>query len=137
MADGREMDANLMRAACLGLGLHQAIVTGCITRLLGKAIQYMVLGDSLPPSGEDRHPLPVLWIASQWRFDPSPARVKVAIQERQIAFFYKTVFELLLQPSAGLFVFSDQDEPRRIAIEAMDNARPVSPLTGQFRAVGQ
>ena len=79
MPNGREMDPDLVRATCPGLGIYQAVDVGRGPRPLGKLLQHVVFGNRITRAGEDGHSLAVARITANGRLDSTPVWLQVTV----------------------------------------------------------
>jgi hypothetical protein len=97
MADGRQVDADLMGAARHGLSFDQGVFAGSRSHLMRIALEHVILGDGFAPTPENRHTLPVVWVPAYGSLDSAPRGLEMTIQERQVAFSNLALFELVLE----------------------------------------
>ena len=115
VADRVEVDADLVRPAGDEVELEQ--------RPAGEPLADAVAGHRRPPVGTTRHPRPVLRVAPDRRLDPPDRRRHAALDERQVRLLDPARLELRHERGLRRVVPGDHQQPARVAVEAMDDAR--------------
>src|SRR5687767_5180670 len=115
------MQSDLMRPSCNGMKFQQGVALETLHRF--------VFRDRFAPTtfGNNGHPLSMAWITSNVRFHAAGGGRRLSVHESQIGFFNLSQTELILQPTMGAFVFCQENQPRGIFVESMDNTWPFLP----------
>ena len=116
MPERGEVDADLVRPARDEVELEQ--------RPAGEPLADAVPGDRAPPVRDDGHPLAVLRVAADRRLDPPDARRHRPLREREVGLADAARLELGHDARLGGVVAGDDDQPGRVAVEAVDDPRP-------------
>ena len=109
------MDADLMRAPGDEIQLEE--------RPAIEPLAYPIARRRLAAVRHDRHPLPVLRVAADGRLDPPDGGVHRALDECQVGLLDATCLELRHQRLLRRVVLGDDEQPGRVAIQPMDDAR--------------
>jgi len=67
----------------------------------------------------------VVTVTAERRLDPAASRARPAADERQVAAVEQSLADEILKPAVGLLGPGDDKESRRVAVEAVDDARPL------------
>jgi hypothetical protein len=78
--------------------------------------------------GVERHARRLAPVAADRRLDPSAARARAAPHERQVLPLDLALTQRRLEPLVCLVRAGHDQQPRRVAVEAVDDARPVRVL---------
>jgi hypothetical protein len=114
MAQGREVDPNLMGPARLGKNLKK--------RETIKPLNHLPPGDRYPAFfGSGGHPFPLTRMSSDGRIDQTFLFTELTIGNGQINLFYGAVFKLIGQLMICLIVFGDDHDTGSIFIQTVDN----------------
>jgi hypothetical protein len=125
MADMRHMNAYLVRAARLQPAAYQR-------RQTRKALVHAVAGDGAAAAGAGYGLfLPVLQVAIQGEVDDAHMGIRHA-PDKRIVFAKQrprpaVIGELRGEPPMRRVVLGDDQEPRRVLVEPVDDARPLDP----------
>src|SRR5688572_27808331 len=117
----RTMQSDLMRSSGNRMKFQQSVVL--------EALNCFVFRDRFAPTtfGNNGHPPSMAWITSNVRFHAAGGGRWFSVHKSQIGFFNLSQTELILQPAMGAFVFCQENQPRGIFVESMDNTRPFLP----------
>ena len=117
VADGVEMDPDLVRPPGHQVELEQGP--------LGEPLANAIAGDRRAAVGHDRHLRPVLRVAPDRRLDAADGGGHAALDERQVRLLDPAGLELGHDRGLRRVGPGDHQQPARIAVEAMDDARPL------------
>jgi hypothetical protein len=109
----RKMDANLVSATGLWKSFDESIGI--------QAFQCMVFCDGLSAFGDDSHPFPIAWVATEGRVDDTARRRNDPIRESQVDLLDRPLLELSLEMKTGTLGESDNHQPGSVLVEAVDN----------------
>ena len=116
------VDANLVCSARLQLDPQQG---GIPVRFEG-----VVVRDARPAVGANRELEVVLGVTRDRRVDRAGVRIRVALNERVIDLFDRSVTKRLLQHRVRPLRFSDHHQPTGADVEALDNSLPLRRARG-------
>ena len=117
VADGSQVDPDLMGAACLQAALHMGVA--------GVSGQDGPMGDGLPAVfAVDRHFLPVHGVAADGGVYRAAVLLQAPHRHRLIGPGQGVVLELGGQGQVGAVVFGGDDEPGGVPVDAVDDAGP-------------
>ena len=92
---------------------------------LGEPLANPIAGDRRAAVGHDRHLRPVLRVAPDRGLDPADGGRHAALDERQVRLLDPSGLELGHDRGLRGVGPGDHQQPARIAVEAMDDARPL------------
>src|SRR5215212_611561 len=119
--DRGQMDADLMRAAGLEVDAEQRV-------MVEESFDVEVRHRLARTVGFERVPHRVVAVTADRRLDPSAARARTAADERQVRALELTLRHLLLQPLVRVVRARDDQEPRGVSVEAVDDAGAIGLL---------
>ena len=96
-------------------------------RPAGEPLADAVAGDRAAAVRDDGHPLAVLRVAADRRLDPPDGGRHRALGEREVRLAHPARLELRHDAGLGRVVAGDDQQPGRVAVEAVDDARPRDP----------
>ena len=116
MPDGREVHADLVRAARLELEVQQA-------RARQRLGQLEVRHGRALGAAADGHAADVVAVAPDRRVDRAPARGRAAAHERDVLALDPARAHLLAERRVGLVAARQHEQARGVAVEPVDHAR--------------
>ena len=116
MADRREMHADLMRTARLQAQAQQA-------RARERLAQLEMRDGGPLAAAADRHAADVVAIAADGRVDGAAARGRPSAHQRDVLALDRPRAHLLAQRGEGLVAAREHEQPGRVAVEPVDDAR--------------
>src|SRR5579875_1650579 len=130
IADSSQVDANLMRAPRFELYQQQ--------RMPGEALQHAEAGARLASRSRGNvHLLAMPWITTNGGIYASAIKRHNAINERQIALYYRVALHLLDQSCAGAGVSGNDEQAGGILVQAVDDAGTLHIPGGSQRRVAR
>ena len=112
-----------MRAACLEPNTQQRV-------LRQDVLDVEVRHGIARRTGVEGLPRRIISVAADGRLDPPATRTRPAPDERKVLAFERAPPDEALQAVEGLLAASDDEQARRIPVEAVDNARSLSRAAG-------
>ena len=132
------MDAYLVSAPRYRLQLQQGEAP---RQRRGRAVQrlaHAVLRLRLATAGHHRHLLAVAGVPADGRLDCALGRLRHALYQRQVGLMHLSFLELMGQAGPGPLAPGDDQEPRGVLVQTMDDPRPHRvPRLCQLRRDGQ
>src|SRR6266536_1291752 len=129
VADELEMDPQLVGPAALKIGLDQGVVA--------VPFEHNELSARLAATLTGSHPRPIAPVAADRHLDGGLLLGEVALDQQQVLLVSRPVPELVLEGAHRSRCTANHEEPRRVLVEAVDDARTaVTGRIGQVREAG-
>lgn len=123
VANVGEVNANLMRPAGTQRDPQQGVT--------GRQLQAAEFGDRRASVGDDRHPLPVLGIPADRRFDSCLGIWQLADRNRPVLATHASSLKLVCQIAMTLVVARDHHHAGGIPVESVDDPRSLHATDGR------
>src|SRR4030042_2553557 len=119
MADGSEVDADLVGAPSGRGALDERAAVQALADAVGGAGRASAL--------DDGHALAVAGVAPDGAFDDALPRLETASHEGEVSLLHRPLLQLPRQGGVSAVVLGDEEEPRRVLVQAVADGRQQPP----------